>query len=114
MRLKWKIKMSAIIIIALAIIFLAYNRLDAFKMVSAEEKVVEISYPPKEEESKLNGWGSKLFNVLDQEVEDTKSYQKKQWLKMKNQFKKLFGLDKDWEEMDKEIEEKEDETKEEK
>ena len=50
----------------------------------------------------------------DQEVEDTKSYQKKQWLKMKNQFKKLFGLDKDWEEMDKEIEEKEDETKEEK
>ena len=94
MRLKWKIKMSAIIIIALAIIFLAHSR--------AEEK------------TPLNGFGDKLFEVLDQEVEDTKSYQKKQWLKMKNQFKKLFGLDKDWEEMDKEIEEKEDETKEEK
>ena len=109
MRLKWKIKMSAIVIIALAIIFLAYSRVDAFKMASAEEIVEE-----KKEESKLKGWGSKLFDVLDQEVEDTKSYQKKQWLKMKNQFKKLFGLDKDWEEMDKEIEEKEDETKEEK
>ena len=67
-----------------------------------------------EEKTPLNGFGDKLFEVLDQEVEDTKSYQKKQWLKMKNQFKKLFGLDKDWEEMDKEIEEKEDETKEEK
>ena len=67
-----------------------------------------------EEKTPLNGFGDKLFEVLDQEVEDTKSYQKKQWLKMKNQFKKLFGLDKDWEEMDKEREEKEDETKEEK
>ena len=41
MRLKWKIKMSAIVIIALAIILLAYNKLEAYKMVSAEEKVVE-------------------------------------------------------------------------
>ena len=41
MRLKWKIKMSAIVIIALAIIFLAYSRVDAFKMASAEEIVEE-------------------------------------------------------------------------
>ena len=94
MRLKWKIKISAIVIIALTIIFLAHSR--------------------AEDDTTLKGFGNKLFEVLDQEVEDTKSYQKKQWLKMKNQFKKLFGLDKDWEEMDKEIEEKEDETKEEK
>ena len=41
MRLKWKIKMSVIVIIALAIIFFAYSRADVFKMASAEEKVVE-------------------------------------------------------------------------
>jgi len=109
MRLKWKIKMSAIVIIALAIIFLAYSRVDAFKMASAEEIVEE-----KKEESKLKGWGSKLFDVLDQEVEDTKSYQKKQWQKMKKQFRDLFnGDDKGWKELDKTMEEK-DETKEEK
>ena len=114
MRLKWKIKMSAIVIIALAIIFLAYSRLDAFKMASAEEKAVEISYPPKEEEPKLTGWGSKFFEALDQQVEDTKSYQKKQWEKVKKQFKDLFNKDdKSWEELDKTMEEK-DETKEEK
>ena len=80
MRPKWLVKMSAIIIIALAIIFLAYDKLDAFKMASAEEKVVE-----KKEEPTLKGWGSKFFEALDQEVEDTKSYQKKQWEKMKKQ-----------------------------
>ena len=102
MRLKWKIKMSAIVIIALAIIFLAYSRADVFKMASAEEKVVE-----KKEEPTLKGWGNKLFDVLDQEVEDTKSFQKKQWLEMKKQFKKLFNRDdKEWEEVDKTIEEK--------
>ena len=113
MRLKWKIKMSAIVIIALAIIFLAYSRADVFKMASAEEKVVE-----KKEEPTLKGWGNKLFDVLDQEVEDTKSFQKKQWQEMKKQFKDLLNIfdrdDKDWEELDKEIKEKEDETKEEK
>ena len=114
MRLKWKIKMSAIVIIALAIIFLAYSRADVSNVVSAEEMVVEISYPPKEEEPKLKGWGSKLFEILDQEVEDTKSYQKKQWEKVKKQFKDLFNKDdKSWEELDKTMEEK-DETKEEK
>ena len=36
------------------------------------------------------------------------SFQKKQWLEMKKQFKKLFNRDdKDWEEVDKTIEEKE-------
>ena len=83
MRLKWKIKMSAIVIIALAIIFLAYSRADVSNVVSAEETVVEET----KEESTLKGWGSKLFDVLDQEVEDTKSYQKKQWQKMKKQKK---------------------------
>jgi len=102
MRLKWKIKMSAIVIIALAIILLAYSRADVFKMASAEEKVVE-----KKEEPTLKGWGNKFFEALDQEVEDTKSFQKKQWLEMKKQFKKLFNRDdKDWEEVDKTIEEK--------
>ena len=113
MRLKWKIKMSVIVIIALAIIFLAYSRADVFKMASAEEKVVEVV--EKKEEPELKGWGNKFFEALDQEVEDTKSFQKKQWLEMKKQFKKLFNRDdKDWEELDKEIKEKEDETKEEK
>ena len=92
MRPKWLVKMSAIIIIALAIIFLAYDKLDAFKMASAEEKVVE-----KKEEPTLKGWGSKFFEALDQEVEDTKSYQKKQWEKMKKQFGDLFNRDeKEW------------------
>ena len=105
MRLKWKIKMSAIVIIALAIILLAYNKLEAYKMVSAEEKVVEVV--EKKEEPTLKGWGNKFFEALDQEVEDTKSFQKKQWLEMKKQFKKLFNRDdKDWEEVDKTIEEK--------
>ena len=94
--------MSAIVIIALVIILLAYSRADVFKMASAEEKVVE-----KKEEPTLKGWGNKLFDVLDQEVEDTKSFQKKQWLEMKKQFKKLFNRDdKEWEEVDKTIEEK--------
>ena len=94
MRLKWKIKISAIVIIALTIIFLAHSRAD--------------------DETTLKGWGSKLFDVLDGQVEDTKSYQKKQWQKMKNQFKNLFNKDdKEWEELDKTMEEK-DETKEEK
>ena len=104
MRLKWKIKMSAIVIIALAIIF-AYSRADVFKMASAEEKVVEVV--EKKEEPELKGWGNKFFEALDQEVEDTKSFQKKQWLEMKKQFKKLFNRDdKEWEEVDKTIEEK--------
>jgi hypothetical protein len=95
MRLKWKIKISAIVIIALTIIFLAHSRAD--------------------DETTLKGWGSKLFDVLDGQVEDTKSYQKKQWQKMKKQFKWLFNRDdKEWNELDKEIKEKEDETKEEK
>ena len=107
MRLKWKIKISAIVIIVLAITFLAYSRLDAFKMASAEEKAVEISYPPKEEEPKLTGWGSKFFEALDGEVNKTKEYQKKQWEKMKKQFKWLFNRDdKEWNELDKEIKEK--------
>jgi hypothetical protein len=73
--------------------------------VVAEEKVVETSYPPKEEEPKLNGWGNKFFEALDNEVEDTKSYQKKQWEKMKKQFKNLFNNDdKEWEKIDKERE----------
>ena len=87
MRLKWKIKISAIVIIALTIIFLAQSRAD--------------------DETTLKGWGNKFFDVLDQEVEDTKSFQKKQWLEMKKQFKKLFNRDdKEWEEVDKTIEEK--------
>jgi len=82
--------------------------------VVAEEKVVETSYPPKEE-PKLKGWGGKFFDALDGEVDKTKEYQKKQWEKMKKQFEKLFNsFDRDWEEIDKEIEEKENETKEEK
>ena len=102
--------MSVIVIIALAIIFLAYSRADVSNVVSAEETVVEET----KEESTLKGWGSKLFDVLDQEVEDTKSYQKKQWQKMKKQFRDLFnGDDKGWKELDKTMEEK-DETKEEK
>ena len=109
MRLKWKIKMSAIVIIALVIILLAYSRADVFKMASAEEKVVE-----KKEEPTLKEWGNKFFEALDQEVEDTKSFQKKQWLEMKKQFKNLFNNDdKEWEEIDKTMEEK-NETKEEK
>ena len=112
MRLKWKIKMSAIVIIALAIILLEYNKLEAYKMVSAEEKVVEVV--EKKEEPKLKGFGDKLFKALDGEVDKTKEYQKKNWEKMKKQFKKLFNKDdKDWEEVDKTMEEK-DETKEEK
>ena len=104
MRLKWKIKTSAIVIIALAIIFLAYSRADVFKMASAEEKVI---VEEKKEKATLKGWGNKFFEALDQEVEDTKSFQKKQWLEMKKQFKKLFNRDdKDWEEVDKTIEEK--------
>ena len=104
MRLKWKIKISAIVIIALTIIFLAYSRADVSNVVSAEEIVVEET----KEEPTLKGWGSKLFDVLDQEVEDTKSYQKKQWQKMKKQFRDLFnGDDKEWNELDKEIETKE-------
>ena len=95
MRLKWKIKISAKVIIALTIIFLAQSRAD--------------------DETTLKGWGNKFFDVLDQEVEDTKSFQKKQWEKMKKQFKWLFNRDdKEWNELDKEIKEKEDETKEEK
>ena len=70
--------------------------------VVAEEKVVETSYPPKEEESKLNGWGSKFFDTLDGEVGKTKEYQKEQWEKMKKQFNDLFNIfnsdDKEWEE----------------
>jgi len=81
--------------------------------VVAEEKVVETSYPPKEE-PKLHGWGSKFFDALDGEVDKTKEYQKKQWEKMKKQFKNLFNNDdKEWEEIDKTMEEK-NETKEEK
>ena len=105
MRLKWKIKTSAIVIIALAIIFLAYSRADVFKMASAEEKVI---VEEKKEKAILKGWCNKFFEALDQEVEDTKSFQKKQWLEMKKQFKKLFNRDdKDWEEVDKTIKEKE-------
>ena len=88
MRLKWKIKISAIVIIALTIIFLAQSSAD--------------------DETTLKGWGNKFFDVLDQEVEDTKSFQKKQWEKMKKQFKWLFNRDdKEWNELDKEIKEKE-------
>ena len=75
--------------------------------VVAEEKPKEI-VEEKKEKITLKGWGSKLFDVLDQEVEDTKSYQKKQWEKVKKQFKNLFNRDdKDWEEVDKTIKEKE-------
>ena len=82
--------------------------------VVAEEKVKEIVEEKKVEEPTLKGWGNKLFDVLDQEVEDTKSYQKKQWEKMKKQFKNLFNNDeKEWNELDKTTEGK-DETKEEK
>jgi predicted membrane protein len=103
MRPKWLVKMSAIIIIALAIIFLAYDKLGVFKMASAEEKVVE-----KKEEPTLKGFGEKFFEVLDQEVENTKEFQKDNWLKVKDQFKKLFGIeDKEWNEVDEEMEKKE-------
>ena len=82
--------------------------------VMAQEMPNEIVEEKKVEEPKLKGWGSKFFEALDNEVEDTKSYQKKQWEKVKNQFKNLFNKDnKDWEELDKITEEK-DETKEEK
>ena len=85
MRLKWKIKISAIVIIALTIIFLAHSR--------------------AEDHTTLKGWGSKLFDVLDEQVEDTKSYQKKQWEKMKKQFGDLFNRDeKEWNKIDKEME----------
>ena len=69
----------------------------------------------EKEKITLKGWGGKFFEALDQEVEDTKSYQKKQWEKVKKQFKNLFNKDdKDWDEIDNEIKEKKDETKEEK
>ena len=69
--------------------------------VMAEEKDKKIA-----EEPKLKGWGSKFFDVLGNEVEDTKSYQKKQWEKMKKQFKNIFNRDdKEWEEIDKTMEE---------
>ena len=117
MRLKWKIKMSAIVIIALAIVFLAYSRSDAFKMASAEENVI-VEEKKVEEKPKLKGWGDKLFKALDGEIDKTKEYQKKQWEKTKKQFKDLFNIfnknDKSWEELDKEIKEEKDETKEEK
>ena len=77
--------------------------------VVAEEKPKEI-VEEKKEKITLKGWGSKLFDVLDEQVEDTKSYQKKQWEKMKKKFGKLFNKDdeKEWEEIDKTMEEKDD------
>ena len=75
--------------------------------VVAEEIPNKIVEEKKVEKPTLKGWGSKFFDALDNEVEDTKSFQKKQWLEMKKQFKKLFNRDdKDWEEVDKTIEEK--------
>ena len=59
--------------------------------VMAEDKTVEVAYP-KEDKPKLKGWGNRLFEALDQEVEDTKSFQKKQWEKMKKQFKDLHNI----------------------
>ena len=61
-----------------------------------------------EEKSTLKGFGEKFFEVLDQEVENTKEFQKDNWLKVKDQFKKLFGIeDKEWDEVDEEMEKKE-------
>tara|TARA_B100000586_G_C20020531_1_gene388815 strand:+ start:587 stop:841 length:255 start_codon:yes stop_codon:yes gene_type:complete len=83
MRNQWYIKIYAITIIVLALLFFAYNS-------NAEDK-----------KPGLQGWGNKLFEVLDQEVQDTKSYQKKQWEKMKRQFKNLFNRnEKEWNELD--------------
>ena len=76
-------------------------------VVVAEEIPNKIVEEKKVEKPTLKGWGSKFFDALDNEVEDTKSYQKKQWEKMKNQFKNLFNNDdKEWEEIDKTMEEK--------
>ena len=74
-------------------------------VVVAEEIPNKIVEEKKVEKPTLKGWGSKFFDALDNEVEDTKSYQKKQWEKMKNQFKNLFNNDdKEWEKIDKERE----------
>ena len=63
-----------------------------------------IAHATKEKPT-LKGWGDKFFEVLDQEVENTKEFQKDNWLDIKKKFKKLFGKeDKDWEELDKELE----------
>ena len=76
--------------------------------VVAEEKPKEI-VEEKKEKITLKGWGSKFFDALDGEVDKTKEYQKKQWEKMKKQFKNLFNNDdKEWEEIDKTMEEKDD------
>jgi hypothetical protein len=76
-------------------------------VVVAEEIPNKIVEEKKVEKPTLKGWGSKFFDALDNEVEDTKSYQKKQWEKMKKQFKNLFNNDdKEWEEIDKTMEEK--------
>ena len=75
--------------------------------VVAEEIPNKIVEEKKVEKTTLKGWGSKFFDALDNEVEDTKSYQKKQWEKVKKQFKNIFNRDdEDWEEIDKTIEEK--------
>ena len=75
--------------------------------VMAHEMPNEIVEEKKVEEPKLKGWGSKFFEALDGEVNKTKEYQKKQWEKMKKQFKNLFNNDdKEWEEIDKTMEEK--------
>jgi hypothetical protein len=75
--------------------------------VMAQEVSNEIVEEKKVEKPTLKGWGSKFFDALGNEVEDTKSYQKKQWEEMKKKFKNLFNNDdKDWEELDKTIEEK--------
>ena len=80
--------------------------------VRAQEVSNEIVEEKKVEKPTLKGWGSKFFEALDNEVEDTKSFQKKQWEKMKNQFKNIFNRDdKDWEDIDKTMEEN-NETKE--
>ena len=80
--------------------------------VMAQEVSNEIVEEKKVEKPTLKGWGSKFFEALDNEVEDTKSFQKKQWEKMKNQFKNIFNRDdKDWEDIDKTMEEN-NETKE--
>ena len=74
-------------------------------VVVAEEIPNKIVEEKKVEKPTLKGWGSKFFDALDNEVEDTKSYQKKQWEKMKKQFKNLFNNDdKEWEKIDKERE----------
>jgi len=80
--------------------------------VMAQETPNDIVEEKKVEKPTLKGWGSKFFEALDNEVEDTKSFQKKQWEKMKNQFKNIFNRDdKDWEDIDKTMEEN-NETKE--